>query len=198
MSLSVNRIVGLDDLLKRPRVSYKISEYVLSYIDKEILKPAKILQSDRYIYEFTLSFSFGIPKPNKVIYKSPFGTDKKMFIPQKGFRTSGKTTKVAQLLFIGDDIGPNILPTEYAYIIYIMLADYLLYNFKKLKKEVFDNKLEFLDTKTINSYPYPAPFEQQKYILDESGYVKYWKDYVNNRNDKWISIKDEYLRHFEF
>ncbi|MBS1600710.1 MAG: hypothetical protein JST75_20980 [Bacteroidetes bacterium] len=198
MAFSVNRIVGIEDLLKRPRVSYRISEYVLNFIDKEILKPAKILQSDKYVYEFTLSFSFGIPKPNKILYKSPYATDKRLFIPHKGFTTFEKTTKKIHLTFIGDDIGPGIAPTEYADIVYTMLTDYLLYNYKKLKKETFDNKKGLLDEKKINSFPHPAPFGQQKYILDESGYVKNWDDYVNNRKDKWIYIKDEYLKHYKF
>lgn len=198
MSISVNRIVGLDDLLKRPRVSYKVSEYILGFIDKEILKPLNILQSDKSIYEFTLSFSFEIPRPNKIIYKSPYETETEIYVPQKGFRTFEKTTKNAHLTFIGDCIGPDILPTEYGYIVYTMLADYLLYNYKKLKKEIFESKKALLDLKKINSYQHPAPFGEQKYIADESGYVKDWDDYINKRKDKWINFKDEYLKHYKF
>lgn len=198
MPFSIDRIVGLEDLLKRPRVSYKISEYVLTFIDKEILRPAKILQSDKYVYEFTLSFCFGIPEENRLLYKSPYATDKMLFVPHRGFTTFEKTTKKAHLTFIGDNIDQDIVPTEYAFIVYTMLADYLLYNYKKLKKEIFDSKRECLDLKKINSYQHPAPFDQQKYILDESGYVKDWDDYVNRRTDKWIYIKEEYLKHYKF
>jgi hypothetical protein len=144
MSFSINRIVGLEDLLKRPRVSYKISEYVLGFIDKELLKPANILQSDKYVYEFTLSFDFGIPRPNKILYKSPYATNKRLYIPQKGFTTFERTTKKVHLTFIGDDIEPDIIPTDYADIVYTMLADYLLYNYKKLKKESLTVKRNYL------------------------------------------------------
>lgn len=198
MAFSINRIVGLEDLLKRPRVSYKISEYVLDFIDREILKPAKILQSEKYVYNFTLSFSFGIPENNRLTYKGPYATDRSLFVPHRGFTTFEKTTKRAHLTFIGDDIGPDITPTDYACIVYQMLADYLLYNYKKLRKDILDNKMRDLDLKKINSYKHPAPFEQQKYILDESGYVKDWDDYINKRADKWIYIKDEYLKYYNF
>lgn len=197
MHFLLNRITAIEDLLKRPRVSYKISEYILSFMDKEILKPANILQSEKYVHEFTLSFSFGIPRPNKIIYKSPYATKKRLFIPQKGFTVFEKTTKKIHLTFIGDDIGPDISPNDYADIVYTMFADYLLYNYKKLRKETLDNKKELIDLKKVNSYTYPAPFGQQKYILDDSGYVKDWEDYVNNRKDKWIYIKDEYLKHYK-
>ena len=198
MSFSVNRIVGLDDLLKRPRVSYKISEYILDFVDKEVLRPFNILQSDQYVYEFTLSFAFVIPRPNKIIYKSPYATDKRLFISHKGFTTFENKIKKAHLTFIGEDVGPDTAPTEYADIVYTMLTDYLLYNYKKLKKEVFEIKKQLLDLKEINSHQYPSPFGQQKYVLDESSYVKDFDDYVNKRGDKWVCIKDEYLNHYQF
>ena len=196
MPFSINRIVGREDLLERPRVSYKISEYVFDFINEKILKPANILQSDNYIYEFTLSFDFGIPVNHKVIYKSPYATDKRLFVPQKGFRTFENVTKNAHLTVIADDINQDIKPTEYAFVVYEMLADYFLYNYKKLKKETFDKFKGQLDITKINSFPYPAPFDHQKYIMDGSTYVKEWNDYLNKKEDKWIVIKDEYLKHY--
>jgi hypothetical protein len=197
MPFEVNRIVSIEDLLKRPRVSSKISEYVLDFIDREILKPNRILQSDKYLFSFTLSFSFQIPT-RKINYNSPYITDNRKFSTHKGFTTFDKTTKKAFLDVSAIDINENILPSEYAKIVYTMFADFLIRNYKKLKKETFDNLIEKMDFDDINSHQHPAPFDEQKYVLDESGYVKDWDDYVNKRTDKWIYIKTEYLNHYKF
>lgn len=197
MPFEVNRIVGFEDLLKRPRVSYKISEYVLDFINREILKPNRILQSEKYLYSFTLSFSFQIPT-RRINYISPYITDKLKFSTHKGFTTFEKTTKKAFLDVSSNDIDENISPSEYALIVYTVFADYLLLNYKKLRKETFDKLFEKLDFNEINAHTYPAPFEEQRYVLDESGYVKDSDDYVNKRTDKWVYIKAEYLKHYKF
>jgi len=135
MAFIIDRIVGQADLLKRPRVSYKISEYIFEFINDQILKPANILQSDKYIYEWTLSFSFKIPVNHKILYKSPYSTGTRLYVPHKGFRTFEKITKNAHLSVVADDINQDIMPEDYALVVYNMIADYLLYNYKKLKKE---------------------------------------------------------------
>jgi hypothetical protein len=181
MPFSINRIASSDDFLKRPRVSYKISEYVWEVINEKILNPLNILQSDKYIYGFTLSFSFGIPVNHRVLYKSPYATDKRLHVPHKGFRTFEKTTKNAHLTVIADDVNQEIQPKEYAFLVFYMFADYLLYNYKKLNKELFDKTEEHIDISIVNSFSYPAPFDQQKYIADNSSPL----------------IKDKYLNHYK-
>jgi hypothetical protein len=200
MAFVINRILGLvsvDVMLQRPRVSHKISEYVFGFINEHILKPANVLQSDKYIYEWTLSFSFKIPENHKILYKSPYSTDKRLYVPHKGFRTFEKVTKNVHLSVIADDINQNITPVEYAIAVYEMFADYLLYNYKKLKKETFDKAKDKLDISTINSFPFPAPFEDQKYMLDDNKYLLGWhQDYATKEDEIWIVPAMEYKKHY--
>jgi hypothetical protein len=198
MNFEISRITDMDlnRLLQRPRVSLKISEYVLSYIDEKILKSKKILQSDKHIYWFTLSFSFSIPRPNRILYKSPFATEKRLFVPHKGFRTMGNK-KWAFLSVIADDINQDVLPYEYALVVFDMFADYLIYNYKKLNKSGFDLIRSSMNRACIQSFAYPAPFEEQQYALDESRYglnpvgpPEKWEDSII------ISPKEEYLKHY--
>jgi len=199
MASIIDRIVGRADLLKRPRVSYKISEYIFEFINDQILKPANILQSDKYIYEWTLSFSFKIPVNHKILYKSPYSTGTRLYVPHKGFRTFEKITKNAHLSVVADDINQDIMPEDYALVVYNMIADYLLYNYKKLKKETFDQSKERLDISKIKSFPYPAPFEDQKYILDGSRYLLGWhQDYATKEDEIWITPAVDYKRHYGF
>jgi hypothetical protein len=179
MAFVIHRIVGQDELLKRPRVSHKISEYVFDFIDKNILSTNNIMQSDKFIYDLTLSFDFRIPTNHKIIHKSPYSTDKRLYVPMRGFRVFEKVTKNAHLTVVADDINQDINPSDYAILVYRMFADYLLFNYKKLKKETFDNFEKQLDSSYIFSFPFPADYDEQHYI-------EWHKDIA----------RQKYLRHF--
>lgn len=60
-----------------------------------------------------------------------------------------------------------------------MFADYLLFNYKKLKKETFDNFEKQLDFSHIESFPFPADYDDQKYIE--------WDNDIS---------KQKYIRHY--
>lgn len=89
--------VNYKALLTRPRISHKVSEYVFEFVNERLLKPNKVMQSEKYTYVFTLSFSSSIPKNRKFPfpYTSPFATNTRLFLGQKGFRTFEKTEKWA-------------------------------------------------------------------------------------------------------
>jgi hypothetical protein len=198
MTFIIRRLVGQENLLKRPRVSSKVSEYVFGYLNDKLLIPLNIMQSNKYVYDLTLSFNFRLPKANTILYKSPFSTAKRIFIPQKGFRIFEKTNKTAHLTVLAEDIDENTTPKEFALLIYDMFADFLLYNFKKISKEEIDQLKAKIDFSKIEKYKFPAPFSEQDYILDKGKYMVEWNDFLNKREDKWIIVKDEYLKHYGF
>lgn len=189
-------------LLARPRISCKVSEYVFDFLNENLLKPNKVLQNGKYVYVFTLSFSPSIPKNRKspFPYISPFATETRLFFGQRGFEPHEKVEKWATLSVIADDIDQSITPYEYATVVFKMFADFLLSNNKKFDKEVFDKLILQLDKTYIESFVFPASFEEQRYSLDDiempviplsAGYD--WVDI-----DKWTKInpKVEYLKHY--
>jgi hypothetical protein len=206
MSFIIKRSWGVNykNLLTRPRVSHKVSEYVFDFINENLLKPSKVLQSDKYVYEFTLSFSSSIPKNRKFPfpYTSPFATETRLFFGQKGFRPFEKTEKWATLSVLADDIDQSIAPYEYATVVFKMFADFLLSNFQKIDKDIFDKLIEKLDKTYIDSFAFPASFEEQQYSLDEINFpaipLSAGYDWVDI--DKWVTInpKVEYLKHYPF
>ena len=171
MSFRVKRSFSPDytSLLTRPRISHKVSEYVFGFVNENLLKPNKVLQSDKYIYEFTFSFSFSIPK-RTFPYTSPFATDTRLFFSQKGFRTFEKIEKWATIMVIADDIDQTIMPYEYATVVFKMFADFFLTNYKKFDKVTFDELLVKMDRDYIESFTFPASFEEQQYSLDDIEY----------------------------
>jgi hypothetical protein len=206
MPVIIQRSFGVNykSLLTRPRISYKVSEYVFEFINEQILKPNKVLQSDKYIYKLTLSFSFEIPKNRKFPfpYTSPFSAKTRLYFPQNGYRTFEKVEKWATLGVIADDIDETITPYEYAKVVFTMFAEFLLYNYKKLDKSIFDDLILKLDKNYIESFNFPASFDDQQYILDHTEYpiapLEYGYEWADLDKLVTINPRIEYLKHYEF
>ena len=188
-------------LIKRPRVSHKVSEYVFDFINENLLTPNRILQSDKYIYEFTFLFSFSIPK-RQFPYTSPFATNTRLYFSQRGFRTFEKVHKWVTVVVIADDIDQTIEPFEYANVVFKMFADFLLKQYKKFDKETFDKLIKRLDRNYIESFAFPASFGEQNYSLDDIEYpvVPFEEGHKWVGLDKLVTINPrvEYLKHYPF
>lgn len=196
--------VNYKNLLTRPRISHKVSEYVFEFVNENLLQPSKVLQSEKYVYVFTLSFSSSIPKNRKFPfpYTSPFATKTRLFFAQNGFRTFEKVEKWATLSVLADDIDQTITPFEYATVVFKMIANFLLSNYKKFDKESVDKLILKMDKNYIESFAFPASFEDQQYSLDDTEFpvipLSEGYDWVDI--DKWVTInpKLEYLKHYSF
>lgn len=188
-------------LLTRPRVSHKVSEYVFDFINDNLLKPSKVLQSDKYVYKLTFSFSFSIPK-RKFPYTSPFATDTRLYFSQRGFRTFEKVEKWATMMVIADDIDQTIQPYEYATVVFKMFADFLLKNYKKFDKNAFESLLLKMDRQYIESFMFPASFDEQQYSLDDIEYpiapLEYGYEWADLDKMVTINPRVEYLKHYSF
>jgi len=196
--------VNYKNLLTRPRISHKVSEYVFEFVNENLLQPSKVLQSEKYVYVFTLSFSSSIPKNRKFPfpYTSPFATKTRLFFGQNGFRTFEKVEKWATLSVLADDIDQTITPFEYATVVFKMIANFLLSNYKKFDKESFDKLILKMDKNYIESFAFPASFEDQQYSLDDTEFpvIPLSEGYDLVDIDKWVTInpKLEYLKHYSF
>ena len=160
-----------------------------------------MLQSDKYIYKFTFSFSFSIPE-REFPYTSPFATNRRLYFSPRGFRTFEKIEKWATLVVIADDIDQTILPYEYATVVFKMFGDFLLTNYKKFDKNTLDKMLADMDNQYIDSFAFPASFEEQRYLLDDIEYPIAPPEYGHEWAgvDKMVAInpKVEYLKHYPF
>jgi hypothetical protein len=178
-----------------------VSEYVFDFINQHLLKPNDVLQSDKYIYEFTFSFSFSIPD-RKFPYTSPFATNTRLYFSPKGFRTFEKIEKWATLQVIADDIDQTIQPYEYATVIFKMFGDFLLTNYKKFDKATLEELLPKMDRQYIEGFAFPASFEEQLYSLDHLEYpvmpLGKEKEWVSINEWATINPKVEYLKHFPY
>lgn len=198
MAFIIQRIISKEDLLKRPRVSAEISTSVFNFINENMLIPKNVLQSDKYIFHFTLNFNYGIVSEMKsIISRSPYATSKRLFTCPNDFTVHNKINKMAMLSVHAEDIDEHILPKEYADLVYNMFADFLISKFKKIRKEEIDALKKKLNYELIESLDFPAPFEKQKYLFDEDEML------VNNVLDPagelvMFKPKEKYISYYGF
>ena len=70
-------------------------------------------------------------------------------------------------------------------------------NFKRLKREEFDGLKPKIDWSIVESFPFPAPFEEQRYIGDEGEiHVYSWDGRKETTLVGPYSVRKLYLEHF--
>ena len=198
MPYLIQRIVPQENLLIRPRVSHRISELVFDHLNIRVLRPLGIMQSSQYSFTIVLSFNKGAQNTLRTTYRSPYSKDGWHYLPQKGFRIFNKTQKVAHLTAYGEHIDERLAPPDYSLMVFEMLADFLLYNFKSIDKDKLDQAWSEFNFLQLDELPFPAPFEEQQYVMDKGKYMTEWSDFLNKRDDKWIVVKDAYVSRFGF
>ena len=181
-------------LCKRPRVDYRISEYLFELINQNILAEKRLMQTG--VYNFTLFLKIFNPEEHKFFFDNPYDTKQTKYTPYRNRSIKSKDISMfcSSLLF-----NAQMTPKEYVEIVYDMFALYFILRYKKLTKVLFDELKQKIDYDYVNSFEFPATFENQKYTLDDSTiginpiYDKEQREWVSERE---FCIKDEYLKHF--
>ena len=180
---------NIEILYKRPRVDYRISEYVFDYINKNILEPKGIMQAGNY----RICFSFGFYYKEFTFFKDNIYN---MENTKYDFRLMTNTENKIKyndlwLDCTSKELTENIKPKEYAHIVYDMVGSYLVNKYKKITKEIMDKNKTGLDYKVIEKYKHPALFIDQKYIYDDA---KEGSFVINNEK---INSKEEYIKYYK-
>ena len=93
----------------------------------------------------------------------------------------------------------QMTPNEYVQIVYDIFALYFILRYKKLTKVLLDELKQQINYDYINSFTFPATFENQKYEQDD---ITIGINPIYDKEQrKWISerefcIKDEYIKYF--
>ena len=186
-------------LFSRPRVSIHVDEYIWSFIEENIVKPHKLMRSEKH--EYLLDIAFGQFDPakhryfplssyngllregvemdsaNRSYFREDFagGKDRTTwFSPNKIWTNCGD--KVLNVDIKAANVSENITPREYADLLFDGIGAALVFNFKRLKREEFDGLKPKIDWSIVESFPFPAPFEEQRYIGDEGEIHVYSND----------------------
>ena len=167
----------LERVLKRPRVSIKVDQYIWDYIYKNVALPKKILQSEKWIYclviamrkyEPGLKYSKNDEENLKYDdFMRRMGDTGRIF-GIENFYARGKNKKSSQIEIVSPLITNKITPEQYADLVFDGFSAFLTDHFKKIKKTEIDSIKSGLSKDIINSYPFPAPFEEQEYLGDKA------------------------------
>jgi hypothetical protein len=180
----------IEILYKRPRVDYRISEYIFDYINKNILEQNKIMQTGNYT--ICLSFAFYYKNEQKYFDDNIYNTENTKYDFQEGTSTeNGIKYKDIWIGCYSIDLNEKIKPIEYAHIVYDMIGSFLVNKYKKITKGIMDKNKTGIDYKLIESYKYPALFEEQKYVLDDEAEGTF---IIKNET---IDVSKEYKKHYK-
>jgi hypothetical protein len=179
----------IEILYKRPRIDYRISEYVFDYINKNILEPNNVMQKGDY----SISISLNIYYEGKQKYfdDSVYNTKNSKYNSVIKNRTeNGKKYKEIYLFCYSTEINENLKPKEYANFVYDLIGSFLVKEYKKITKEMMDKNKIGMNYKFIEKFRFPALFKDQKYLIDDEDDAIVYCDIGE------IKIKDEYLKYY--
>src|SRR5579859_2548970 len=147
---------------ERPPVSHKIRRYFEDFIIEHVLKSKKIIYGGNWKVCLAIYFIDEFPK-------SP---DKRVSLAS-GVRTiASENTKLYEILIsiksTQDSPRPLLTTIE---LMYEAISLFLTTTYKKVKPEFMTALWKQVDLDYLLSLPYPAPFQEQKYLLDEQMYT---------------------------
>ena len=186
-------------LFSRPRVSIHVDEYIWSFIEENIVKPHKLMRSEKHGYLLNISFDQFDPakhryfplssyngllregvemdSANRSYFREDFagGKDRTTwFSPNKIWTNCGD--KVLNVDIKAANVSENITPREYADLLFDGIG---------------------AAWSIVESFPFPAPFEEQRYIGDEGEiHVYSWDGRKETTLVGPYSVRKLYLEHF--
>lgn len=176
-------------MFRRPRVDYRISEYIWSFLESNLLMKKKILQKNNMA--ITL-FMGPINKRHKFFYDSAYNTETKKFHPAM----RGGKLKDISISCRYHGFNEKMSPVEYGDIVYDMYCSFLVDSFKKISKEECDELKGMLDFDLIHSFEFPAIFDNQKYSADGGGYGGRAVNGIVDEKAVPYNYREAYINHF--
>ena len=231
--LNVDTDTNKITLFSRPRVSIRVDEYIWRLIEKHIVKPHKLMRSEKHKYLLKIAFDRFDPvrhryyplssyngllregvKPDNAngwYPREDFADSANGWYPREDFADSEERTtwfspdkiwtnsgnKVLDVNIDAANVSENITPREYADLLFDGIGAALVFNFKRFKREEFDELKSKINWSMVESFPFPASFEEQQYIGDEGKiHVYSWDGRQETNLVGPYSVRDLYLDHF--
>ena len=152
--LNVDTDTNKITLFGRPRVSIHVDEYIWGLIEEHIVKPHKLMRSEKHGYLLKIAFGRFDPVRHRYYPLSPYnGTLRKGvkpdsangWYPREDFADSEERAtwfspdkKVLDVNIDAANVSESITPREYADLLFDGIGAALIFNFKRLKREEFD------------------------------------------------------------
>ena len=156
--LNVDTDTNKITLFSRPRVSIHVDEYIWSLIEEHIVKPHKLMRSEKHKYLLKIAFGRFNSVRHRYYPLSPYNGPLREGVkpdsangwyPREGFADSEERTtwfspdkiwtncgnKVLDVNVDAANVSESITPREYADLLFDGIGAALIFNFKRLKRE---------------------------------------------------------------
>lgn len=207
-------------LFGRPRVSIHVDEYIWGLIEEHIVKPHKIMRSEKHGYLLKIAFDRFDPARHRFYPLSPYNGPLREGVrpdsangwyPREAFAGAEERTtwfspdeiwtncgnRVLDVNIDAAHVSEYITPREYADLLFDGIGAALVFNFKRLKREELDRLKSRIDWSMVERFPFPAPFEEQQYIGDEGEiHVYSWDGRQETNLVGPYSVRELYREHF--
>lgn len=140
-----------EEVCERPKGSYRVREYFLELLNENLqdLLPERV--NDNWTHRMAISFYY--PKDGDLITILPPNT---------------WTSERLKQYTIMTDARPFLTGPDYVYSMALLISKFLGHLSKVNGSEYFQSWImKHMDKDSLFSIPYPAPFKDQHYILDE-------------------------------
>ena len=215
--LNVDTDTNKITLFSRPRVSIRVDEYIWRLIEKHIVKPHKLMRSEKHKYLLKIAFDrfdpvrhryYPLSSYNGLLREGVKPDNANGWYPREDFADSEERTtwfspdkiwtnsgnKVLDVNIDAANVSENITPREYADLLFDGIGAALVFNFKRFKREEFDELKSKINWSMVESFPFPASFEEQQYIGDEGKiHVYSWDGRQETNLVGPYSVRDLYL-----
>ena len=203
-----------------PRVSIHVDEYIWNLIEENIVKPHKLMRSEKHGYMLKIAFDRFDPVRHRYYPLSPYNGPLRKCVkpdsasgwyPREDFADAEEHTtwfspnkiwtncgnKVLDVDIDSANVSESITPREYADLLFDGIGAALVLNFKRLKREEFDALKSKINWSIVESFPFPASFEDQQYIGDGGKiHVYSWDGRQETTLVGPYSVRELYLEHF--
>lgn len=143
---------------ERPRISSEIRKHLIELIVEKILMHKKVIVFDKHSYNVTFNIrpNSDSVKPDRVLWS---------------VRTIEGIQNIGISLYY-KSVSQDMTPHEYTDALFDGLKTFLTEKYKKITPEEMEAVREQINWAYIDSLPFPAPFEDQQYILDANPNVE--------------------------
>jgi len=142
---------------ERPPVSYKVREYLESFIIKNVLEKKKIIIGSKWRVDLTLAFCIETSR-----YKSDY-----IYMPKTPQTVTKEGVKIYEALIplklIKEAENQYLKTIE---LMYEAITIFFKTAYKKITQDLMSELWKNIDLDYLLSLPYPAPLVEQKYITD--------------------------------
>lgn len=157
------KIYAMGGLDERPPISHKLIDYFVQFVIDHVLKPQRIIIGGKWQTHLCLHF----------LAEGPRFTTSEIVMAKGATTVKQDSVKIYNIIIPTKAIVESQNPYQKTIdIMYEAITKYFTSSFKKVTLEFMADLRTQIDFDYLLSLPYPAPFAEQQFLLDQQLYIE--------------------------